>query len=492
MEPNSQDAKLMTAGMQAADIQGQEHEHEDRISKLPDHVLMNILDRLGLLRDAVRTCVLSKRWRYLPGLRSEIVLDVASFEPEDTGSEYTLDELARANNLVVKATKSILAHKSQHTIDYLSIKFFLRDESIDIVRSVDNVMANREVTRAEFKIIPEMPERFCTPDDKVIYGRRFMTLLNAYPRAFNGLTDLYLYNLRLGKLDMSNVLGACKKLEYLSINSCDAGIGSVLQIEHPQLYELCIILCACKMIELTRLPKLTHLTCQSWMASHDTYPLTFGYVPQLSDLSLSNKASIYHKNLKLNDFLRNVRIANLDLNFQCLKVWIQPEAPKSLAPLHNLEMVTLRFIHEKCDLSWTMFFLEAASLLKEINMQVWDHICHSNQKAMTKHLTQMQRELFKKESNHLNWESRDDFKHYNLSKLTIEGFELEEKFTRYVRQVMKAAVNLKVVSLRKSRLCGDCQVCPSMAYPLTEEQKDQTRIQISDQRALPVRIIFGP
>ncbi|CAN6276085.1 unnamed protein product [Urochloa humidicola] len=478
--------------MQAAEIQGQEHEQEDRISKLPDHILMNILDRLELLRDAVRTCVLSKRWRHLPGLRSEIVLDVANFESEDTGSEYTLDELARANASVVKATKSILAHKSQHTIDYLSIKFYLRDESIDIVRSVDNAIANREVTRAEFKIIPEMPERCCTPDDKVIYGRRFMTFLNAYPHVFNGLTDLCLYNLRLGKFDMPNVLSACKKLEYLSLNSCDAGIGSVLKIEHPQLYELSIILCACKTIELNRLPRLTHLTCQTWMPSHDTYPLTFGYVPQLFYLSLSNMASIYHKNLKLSEFLRNVHIANLDLNFQCQKIWIQPEAPRPLAFLHNLEMIRLRFIHEKCDLSWTIFFLEAAPLLKEINVQVWDHVCHSSEKGMTKRLTQMQREVYKKESNHLNWESHNDFKHYNLSKLTIEGFEVEEKFTRYIRQVVKAAVNLEVVLLRKSRICGGCGFCPSMAYPRTEEQRDQIRMQISDHRSSLVRIIFGP
>jgi hypothetical protein len=221
---------------------------------------------------------------------------------------------------VVEATKSILARKSQHTINYLTIKFYLRDESVDIVSSVDNSMTNREVIRAEFKIITEMPDRCCSPDDRVIYGRRFMTLLDAYPCAFNGLTDLYLSNLRLGEFDMPNVLRACKKLEYLSLNSCDAGLGSVLQIEHPQLYELSVILCSCKTIELKRLPRLTHLTCESWMPSHDTYPLTFGYVPQLSVLILSIMASIYNKNLKLSEFLRNVDINNLDLNFQCQKV----------------------------------------------------------------------------------------------------------------------------------------------------------------------------
>lgn len=53
-----------------------------------------------------------------------------------------------------------------------------------------------------------------------------------------------------------------------------------------------------------------------------------------------------------------------------VQIWIQPEAPRHLAVLRNLETIILHFIHDKCDLSWTIFFLEAAPLLKEINMQV--------------------------------------------------------------------------------------------------------------------------
>ena len=118
-------------------------------------------------------------------------------------------------------------------------------------------------------------------------------------------------------------------------------------------------------------------------------------------------------------------------------------------------------------------------------------MCPSNEKGMTKRQIQMQREVYIKESGHLNWETHDDFKHYNLSKLIIEGFEVKEKFIGYIRKVMKAAVNLEVVSLRKSRLCGICKFCPSMAYPRTEEERDQIRILISDQRP-SVKIIFTP
>lgn len=50
------------------------------------------------------------------------------------------------------------------------------------------------------------------------------------------------------------------------------------------------------------------------MPAHDhTDMLTFGYIPQLPVLSLSNIASIYHKNLKLSEFLHNVDVVNLNL-----------------------------------------------------------------------------------------------------------------------------------------------------------------------------------
>uniref|UniRef100_A0A0A9BXV8 F-box domain-containing protein n=1 Tax=Arundo donax TaxID=35708 RepID=A0A0A9BXV8_ARUDO len=472
----------------AEDQVTQEHEEEDRLSKLPDDILMHILDRLKLLREAVRTSILSKRWRHLTGLHSEIVLDVKHYQPKVISSNYTLDELVQANMSVVKASKSILAHKSNRVISYLSITFYLRDESIDIVRSVENAMSNREVVRAEFKILPEMLEKYCTHDDKITYGRRFMAFMNACPRAFCGLTELRLYSLRLGKTDIPNVLETCEKLEYLCLQNCDAGIRSVLQIKHPQLLELTVIACAFETIELNWLPRLTHFTCQTWMPSSDTYPLSFGYVPQLLALILSNMASTLHQNLKLSEILRNAVIAELDLNFQCQRIWIQPEDPKILAPLlQNLQKVRLRFVHEECDLTWTVFFLEAAPLLKEINIQVWDHKCYSNEGDMYKQY----REIFQKTSDHLNCKAHGDFKHYNLSRLTIEGLEVEDKFTRYIRQVMKAAVNLELVSLIESRTCGRCRFRPSRSYPRTDEERDKIRKQILDWRSSPVEIKFG-
>jgi hypothetical protein len=59
----------------------------------------------------------------------------------------------------------------------------------------------------------------------------------------------------------------------------------------------------------------------------------------------------------------------------------------------------------------------------------------------------------------LEWEpSAPDFKHHNLGELMIYGFQAEDKFVRYARNVMEAAVNLEAVYLHKNPGCENCRL----------------------------------
>lgn len=59
----------------------------------------------------------------------------------------------------------------------------------------------------------------------------------------------------------------------------------------------------------------------------------------------------------------------------CMQIWIEPEAPKQLEPMFSkLKSLVLTGIFRGCDLSWTLFFLQAAPVLEEFILEVTKHM----------------------------------------------------------------------------------------------------------------------
>jgi hypothetical protein len=142
--------------------------------------------------------------------------------------------------------------------------------------------------------------------------------------------------------------------------------------------------------------------------------------------------------------------------------------------LGKLRHVNLDYLPEERDIAWTMFFLEAASTLQKLCITVWDHKC--------------QRKSQKREKTHVKWEpSVADFKHKNLDNLTIHGFQSNDNFTRYVRSILKVAVNIKEVSLHDKKLCKLCKdkldplEVRSSRYPQTVDEEDSLRKKITEE-----------
>jgi hypothetical protein len=296
---------------------------EDRFSELPDALLLNILERLGTF-DAVRACVLSNHLMKLPAMLSRISIDFFYISGEYVDPNYLeFDDMVRANRAVADLTDKILTTgPPQLTIRELNLTFVLRlDDCLSIGRSVARAMGTRKLNTVQFKILTEKHDLVCedcTPADLLSFGKQLNAFLAACPDAFAGLAILELQSLRFGESDLPNILATCKRLEYLILEHCDAGIGSTLKFEHDQLVELKIMYGEYETVELHRLPKLQRVTCETW--DHDGSPLVFGFVPHLSKLSLINHITS-NKTLRLSKLLANVPdICDLHLDFESEKV----------------------------------------------------------------------------------------------------------------------------------------------------------------------------
>jgi hypothetical protein len=86
-------------------------------------------------------------------------------------------------------------------------------------------------------------------------------------------------------------------------------------------------------------------------------------------------------------------------------------------------------------------------------MQVRDHLCEMTTGEVRKRFTYSE-----KKDKGLEWEpSSPDFKHHNLAELRIYGFQAEDKFMRYARNVVEAAVNLEAMNLYRNPGCDKCK-----------------------------------
>ncbi|KAF7092238.1 hypothetical protein CFC21_094744 [Triticum aestivum] len=398
----------------------EEEDQSDRLSSLPDGVLLDIVDRLDIA-DAARTRTLARRWKQIPTMLSRIFITVGSLDNEHK-RELTCDDVARANATVLGATRSVLESRTTSlcTINLLCLQFFLGDGTVSIGQIVANTMVTEKVGSAELTLFTMKDTDRCTNDDVLTYGKQFKSFLDACPNAFSGLARLKLENFRLGESPgFPEIFSICKRLEFLRLFNCDMGMLSLLEVSHPLLRELEIVRCYFERVDLKWLPKLTVLTFSLWVSEHD--PLSLDYVPLLQTLSITHMARLRHKVLKLSEFLGKATISHLNLNFLCEKIWVKPEEPNQLWQVfHKLRHVTLTHISEECDLNWTMFILQGAPSLQELCIKVWDHLCEMTVNEQERIKYGLSNE---KKDAHILWRApASDFKHRNLSVLRVFGF----------------------------------------------------------------------
>ncbi|CAN6358203.1 unnamed protein product [Urochloa humidicola] len=202
------------------EIQDDGNEDVDRLSALPDDILLNILERLPL-HSAVHTSILSRRWRHLPFLLSRLAIDIAEFRRR-SGARATVQSLMAS---YTEATKTLLTAPTgeRAAVKLFRLAFYLCAD-LSYLRSIGHAVAtavaagsgarrpDADLTAVDLTLWTEVRSSRCTEEHAVLYRRRFVSFLDACPGAFRCLTSLTLGNLQLAEADVANILSSCDRL----------------------------------------------------------------------------------------------------------------------------------------------------------------------------------------------------------------------------------------------------------------------------------------
>ncbi|CAL4907668.1 unnamed protein product [Urochloa decumbens] len=486
----------------------------DFLSQLPSDVLISILEKMDL-RDAIRAGVLSRRWRRLSSQLPRLVLGYEDFLPkdpcthiyyneddDDSGKEEgrPYDAFWEASDKMLRVAMALLASRPSAAAAApddlipgctLSMSFLLRHNYKSVGRLLDDAVASGKVRHLELQISTTY-WLYESDDDETYtatlramlrYGRpRLRTLLDSCPAVFGGLTRFALeYTRLLNPDELTEILNACPKLEALSL----VFAGSVSRgkcpwsVRHARLSDVSFTCCNFYPgLNLAWLPRLERCTFEEWnyygAAAEQNQPLTFGHVPCLQTLTMSNTLRHDERVVVLSQILANTAVADLCLDFNGRDIWVKPETPKRFNNIFgNLQHLKIHNVHQECGLTWTMFLLQAAPSLKELCIKPWDHECEMSNYTPT---------TIKKKN--VAWEVAADFKHYNLTQLTILGFySTGEAIVAYLQYLAQAAVNLQEIHMYENEPCDECSDTPAgigtTRIPQTEKDKDPLRESIS-------------
>ncbi|XP_037456683.1 uncharacterized protein LOC119327681 [Triticum dicoccoides] len=213
-------------GIHKLDIDGD----EDIISALPDDVLLEILERLDDMREAVRAGALSTRWRHLPHRLSHLVLDIMHFGLGTSTSRADLGGSSSAVEAMQAYTRALYRSLSpcpppagcKRAIKTLILRFLPVTDLTSIGHAVEDVVSHGETEFLGFYIYS--PDR---------YGREgIMSFSTTCPVAFRWLTKLTFLNLSLVNSDINKLITDCGRLRILTLLSCHFP-GFELKIDAP-------------------------------------------------------------------------------------------------------------------------------------------------------------------------------------------------------------------------------------------------------------------
>uniref|UniRef100_A0A0E0QTA5 F-box domain-containing protein n=1 Tax=Oryza rufipogon TaxID=4529 RepID=A0A0E0QTA5_ORYRU len=465
---------------------------DDRISALPDDILLQILERLDLPM-AIRTSTLSRRWLQLPRLLSHLIIDITHFMPAPPrrAVNFNVDQImaaytAAVNNLLLSSPSSSNSN-TRRIIKRMQLSFFLSEDPsylCSVGHAVGAIVDAGKTDLLEFSLWSDVGK--LTLEHCQLLRQRFMSFSHSCPVAFRWLTNLALRNLAFQESDVSHILNTCHNLKFLALCSCVSDFV-VLKIDapHSELLTLEIVTCGFDRVDLIHLPNLRRVVCWDWCLPNP--PIRFGNVTRLHNMSLSCSATYDQMPFRLTELISSAtNLTILYLDFQDQMIWIEPQGPKLLYPVFsNVRDVYLCNIFYECDLNWTVFVLEAAPRLSNFYLK---HPCERNRCEDSA------------EKVNLLWDQMSsDFKHRHLNLLEITGFVMDDKMINYTRLIMERAVNLKRIRLLDQVPCDKGNAMNGMGstssnkwrFPVDQGEKSLIKQKLIDGFSSSAEITIG-
>ncbi|CAN6268152.1 unnamed protein product [Urochloa humidicola] len=178
------------------------------ISKLVDDVLLSILGKVDLMT-LMRVSVLSKRWKHLPWLLTQLSIDIKDFLREPYTDPTMDDHIDKAMLSLRDAARSMLAsNRIKCIISRLRISFFLTNGySSEVGHLVNEVIENGMVKDIELTSGVERIPFDVSNKEMTNHADGINGFFAKYHNISGHLRTLKLYNATFTETDMHNLIG---------------------------------------------------------------------------------------------------------------------------------------------------------------------------------------------------------------------------------------------------------------------------------------------
>ncbi|KAK4722356.1 hypothetical protein R3W88_012589 [Solanum pinnatisectum] len=182
----------------------------DRISKLPDAVLIQILSLLPT-KDAVASCVLSKRWRYLCNSIDNFHFDGCSYYNNVENFVFLVDHvLSHCTCSKIKKFQLILPYNSEWNFD-LSISRWM---NFAVERKVEDVL----LCLCDDNFTFQLPISICTCSSLITLDWSCCAIDKESVIQWKSLKSLKLNYVFIDDDDLTKILSGCPALETLELS----------------------------------------------------------------------------------------------------------------------------------------------------------------------------------------------------------------------------------------------------------------------------------